>query len=440
VAAGPFAPGHLGELTQLVPFDLVDEVLAQTRSVQARVRVLPSRVVVYLLLAAGLFAEAGYQQVWARLVAGLDGIPVAMPTSSALAQARRRLGTEPLAALFRLLAGPAAGSPRWRGLLVCAIDGTTMSVPDSAQNLAIYGRQAGSHGGSGYPLLRLLALVACGTRTVIDAVFGPVSAGETSYAPRLFSCLRPGMLVLADRNFAARDLAGQIAATGADLLIRCKDGRKLPAVRRCPDGSWLALFGQVTIRVIDAGISVTLGGERRSGHYRLITTLTDHRAFPAIDLVTLYHQRWEIETCYLELKSTTLGGRVLRARTPAGISQELYAVLSAYQALRLAMADATTSQPSASPDRASFTVALHTARDQIIRAAGVISGSTVSLVGKIGHAVLASPLPPRRARVSPRVVKRAISKHRAKGAIDRTSYPATISIEILSSTGLTTDP
>jgi hypothetical protein len=440
VAAGPFAPGHLGELTQIVSFDLVDEVLAETRSTQARVRDLPSRVVVYLLLAGGLFAGIGYQQVWSRLVAGLDGLPVAMPTSSALAQARRRVGAGPLAALFGLLAGPAAGSVRWRGLLVCAIDGTTMSVPDSAQNLAVYGRQAGTHGGSGYPLLRLLTVVACGTRTVIGAVFGPFSTGETSYAPRLLSCLRPGMLLLADRNFAARDLAGQIAATGADLLIRCKDDRRLPPVGHCPDGSWLALLGQLPIRVIDARISVTHSGKRHTGCYRLITTLTDHRAFPAPDLVRLYHQRWEIETCYLELKSTTLGGRVLRARTPAGISQELYALLSAYQALRLAMADATATQPAASPDRASFTVALNTARDQIIHAAGIIAGTTINLAGKIGCAVLASPLPARRARVSPRVVKRAISKHRAKGPIDRRSYPATINIDILATTRLTTGP
>jgi hypothetical protein len=282
--------------------------------------------------------------------------------------------------------------------------------------------------------------VACGTRTVIGAVFGPFSTGETSYAPRLLSCLRPGMLLLADRNFAARDLAGQIAATGADLLIRCKDDRRLPPVGHCPDGSWLALLGQLPIRVIDARISVTHSGKRHTGCYRLITTLTDHRAFPAPDLVRLYHQRWEIETCYLELKSTTLGGRVLRARTPAGISQELYALLSAYQALRLAMADATATQPAASPDRASFTVALNTARDQIIHAAGIIAGTTINLAGKIGCAVLASPLPARRARVSPRVVKRAISKHRAKGPIDRRSYPATINIDILATTRLTTGP
>jgi hypothetical protein len=116
VAAGRFAPGHLGELTQQVPFEMVDAVLAEGRAVQRRVRDLPARVVVYLLLAAGLFAELGYRQVWARLVAGLDGLAVATPTSSALAQARRRLGVAPLAGLFGLLAGSPAGAARWRGL------------------------------------------------------------------------------------------------------------------------------------------------------------------------------------------------------------------------------------------------------------------------------------------------------------------------------------
>jgi hypothetical protein len=440
VASGPFAPGHLGELTQQVPFEMVDAVLSDSRAMQVRVRDLPSRVVVYLLLAAGLFAELGYQQVWVRLTAGLDGLTVAAPTSSALAQARRRVGPAPLAALFQLLAGPPAGSARWRGLLLCAIDGTTMFLPDSPANLAAYPRQAGTHGGSGYPMLRLVAVVACGTRTLIDAVFGPISTGELGYTTRLLGCLRPGMLLLADRNFAARDLIGQLAGTGADLLIRCKDNRHLPPIHRCPDGSWLAQLGTLTVRVLDAEIAVTLAGKRHTGRYRLITTLTDHRTFPALDLVTLYHQRWEIETCYLELKSTTLGGRVLRARTPTGISQEVWALLAAYQTVRLAMADATASHPTTSPDRASFTVALHAARDQVIHAAGVIAGTTIDLVGKIGRVVLANLLPSRRSRVSPRVVKRAISKHRAKGDIDRTNHRATININILTAARLTTDP
>jgi hypothetical protein len=404
---------------------MVDDVLATTGAVQSRVRDLPSRVVVYLLLAAGLFAECGYRQVWARLTSGLDGLAVAAPTSSALAQARRRIGVKPLAALFALLAGPAPGAERWRGLLVCAIDGTSMFVPDSPANLAVYGRQTGSHGGSGYPMLRLVAIVACGTRTVIDAVFGTIAVSEIRYAPQLFACLRPGMLLLADRNFAVRDLAEQIHAHGADLLIRCKDNRKLSTIRRCPDGSWLSKLGTVTVRIIEAEITVTVGGKpHHTGRYRLLTTLTDHHTFPALDLVTLYHQRWEIETTFLELKSTTLGGRVLRARTPTGIDQEVYALLTAYQALRLAMAGATDSDPDTNPDRASFTIALNTARDQIVHAAAVIAGAVIDLVGAIGRAVLNDPLPERRTRISPRVVKRAISKHRAKGDIDRTNHPA----------------
>ncbi|MGB9307231.1 MAG: IS4 family transposase [Mycobacterium sp.] len=444
VAAGPFAPGHLGELTQIIPFEMVDEVLASTMRVQHRVRDLPSRVVVYLLLAAGLFAEVGYRQVWARLTAGLDGVPVPQPGSSALAQARRRVGPAPLRALFELLAGPAAGAARWRGLLVCAIDGTTLSMPDSAANLTCYSPQSGIHGGSGYPLMRLLTVVACGTRTVIDAVFGPTSTGETNYAPNLFRRLQPGMLLLADRNFAARTLIEEINASGAHLLIRCKDSRVLPRIGTCPDGSYLTRLGEVCLRVLDAEIVVTgTAGhdqKRRLGRYRLITTLTDHVGFPAAEIVELYHQRWEIETSYLELKSSILGGRVLRARTPAGIEQEVYALLTTYQALRLAMAEATATEPTVPPDRASFTVALHAARDQVVHAAGVIAGTVIDLVGAIGRAVLTNLLPTRRTRVSPRVVKRAISKHRAKGDIDRTNYPAEITITVLQPTQLTTNP
>ncbi len=436
VAAGRFAPGHLGELTQIVPFEMVDAVLESTRTVQARVRALPSRVVVYLLLAAALFAELGYGQVWARMTAGLDGIDVADPVSSALAQARRRIGVKPLRELFDLVRGPAAGAARWRGLLVCAIDGTSMFTPDTPANLAAFGRAGGGNSPSGYPMLRMLTVVACGTRTVLDAVFGTLRVGETNYAPKLLGCLHQGMLLLADRNFAAADLIGQVAATGADLLFRAKSNRKLPVIGHCGDGSWLSRIGTTTVRVIDAQVVVRLaGGPRRTERYLLITTLTDHRRYPATDLVALYHQRWQIETSYLELKSTILGGRVLRARTPDGIAQEIYALLVTYQALRIAMSDATD---TATADRAGFSIALNTARDQVIQAAGVIADTTIDFIGKIGHAVLHHLLPGRRHRTSPRVVKRAISKHRAKGDIDRNSY--NIAVDVTINGHLTTDP
>jgi Insertion element 4 transposase N-terminal/Transposase DDE domain len=438
VAAGRFAPGHLGELTQIVPFEMVDAALESAGAVQSRVRELPSRVVVYLLLAGGLFAGIGYRQVWARLVAGLGGADtVACPGSSALAQARRRIGAAPLRELFELLRGPAIGADRWRGLLVCAIDGTMLFTPNSAANLAAFGAQPGGpNGDSGYPMLRLLTVVACGTRTVIDAVFCPHRVGETTCAPKLLRCLTPGMVLLADRNFAVAALIEQISATGADLLIRAKNARQLPTIGALPDGSRLSRIGSVTVRVIDAEIVVRLGehGNRRTGRYRLITTLTDHHRYPARDIVALYHQRWEIETSYLELKSTILGGRVLRAHTPAGIAQEVYALLVTYQALRIAIADAVPT----TPDRGSFTIALHTARDQVVHATGIIADTVIDLVGAIGRAVRGDLLPTRRTRVSPRVVKRAISKHRAKGDIDRTNYQAEITINILRPADLTT--
>jgi hypothetical protein len=161
VAGGRFAPGHLGELTQQVPFEMVDEVLKQTCRVQRRVRDLPARVVVYLLLAGCLFAELGYAQVWGRLAAGLGGLPVAAPTASAMTQARRRLGPGPLRELFSLLRGPSPQAARWKGLLVCAVDGTIMAVADSEANLAVYSKQrGGTNGGGSYPTLRLPALVS----------------------------------------------------------------------------------------------------------------------------------------------------------------------------------------------------------------------------------------------------------------------------------------
>lgn len=438
VAAGPFAAGHLGELTRLVPFEMVDDVLAATGRTQRRVRLVPARVVVYLLLAGCLFADCGYRMVWAKLVAGLRGLPVADPSGSALRQARQRLGPAPLRALFDLLRGPAATSAvaavRWRGLLPVVVDGTLITVADSTANLRRYVKQRCNNGGSGYPTLRLSALLTCGTRSVIDAVFDPSTTGEITQAHRLTRSLRAGMLLLADRNYAAADLITAFTATGADLLIRCKTGRKLPLIHRCHDGSWLSIIAGQHVRVVEARISITTTAGSHTGEYRLITTLLDPRRYPAADLVRLYHQRWEIETAYLELKSTILGGRILRARTPDGVDQEIHALLIVYQLLRTAMVDATDSRPGLDPDRASFTAALHAARDQVVHAAGVIADTVIDLVGAIGERVLTNLLPDRRIRIKARMIKRSNSKYQARGPrIDRRTYKATTSIDVIAS-------
>ncbi|TDB92654.1 IS4 family transposase, partial [Nonomuraea longispora] len=406
-----FAPGHLGELTRIIPFEMVDEVLAQTRALERRVRLVPARVTVYLLLAAALFTGLGYRQVFDRLCAGLTGLAPARPSGSALRQARQRLGSAPMKALFDLVSGPAVTTTAagwWRGLRVVAIDGTLLPVPDCPANLTVFTRQRLANGTSGYPQLRLTALVACGTRSVLGAVFGPATTGELDYARRLAAYLRAGMLLLGDRNFAATDLLNQLAATGADLLVRCKSGRNLPALARCRDGSTLARLGALTVRVIDAEITIRTPAGTRTGHYRLLTTLTDATTHPAADLIRLYHERWEIETAYAELKATILSGHVLRSHTPDGIEQEVWALLTVYQALRTAMTDATDSIPGTDPDRASFTTALTTARDQLILAAGIITSTDIDidLIGTIGRHVLAHLLPARRVRTKDRIVKR----------------------------------
>jgi hypothetical protein len=116
----------------------------------------------------------------------------------------------------------------------------------------VYRKGGGHHGGTGYPMIRLLALVACGTRTIIDATFATSSVGETTYTHDLLRSMHSGMIVLADRNFAARSLIAAITDTGADLLIRVKNGRKLPVCRRLRNGSSVSRIGPVEVQVINS--------------------------------------------------------------------------------------------------------------------------------------------------------------------------------------------
>ena len=144
MAAGVFAPGHLGELTRVVPFELVDEVLAEAGGRERRQRLLPSRVGVYFLLAMCLFPQPGYRGVWGKLTAALGGLGLTVPTCKALRDLRRRVGTGAVKALFELLAGP-LGQPRTPGIMfgryrTVAFDGCrSLKVPDTERNRAWLG-------------------------------------------------------------------------------------------------------------------------------------------------------------------------------------------------------------------------------------------------------------------------------------------------------------
>jgi hypothetical protein len=406
----------VGELTQIVSFDLVDEVLAETGRTQLRLRLLPSRVIVYFVLALALFPEVGYRGVWDKLVAGLTELDLTVPSTAGLRAARERVGVAPLRALFELLAGPQAG-PRtpgtwWRELRPVAIDGTSIAIPDSDTNRAWAGKQHNGKAIAGYPWIRLVTLIECGTRAMIAAVFGTPADGELTYATKLTAHLRAGMLLLADRNFDAGTFLADIAATGADLLVRLKANRRPPLLHRHHDGSIASIIAGIPVRVIEALITVTgADGTRRTEHYRLVTTLLDPHHYPAHEIINLYHERWEIETTYLAVKHTILHGRILRSHHRSGIEQEIWALLTIYQTLRITMLNATDTVPDTDPDRAAFTTALHTARDQLTTATHVLAEETIDLIGKIGQQTLNNLLPPRRQRINPRTVKRPLSPY-----------------------------
>ena len=415
-AAGVFAPGHLGGLTRFLPFELVDAVLEETRRVQLRLRDLPSRAGVYFVLAMALFPELGYLGVWGKLTGELKEAGAAGPSEKGLRDLRRRVGAAPVKALFEVAAGPLAW-PRtpgacYRGLRTVAFDGcSSVRAPDLQRNRAWLGKA----GRAGYPAVRLMALAETGTRGLLGAVFGPCDAGETAYASRLLHLLAPGMLVLADRAFDANEFLAAVAATGAEFLVRLDAGRRPPVLAVLQDGSFLTRIGGLAVRVIDAGITVTCkDGTVLHGSYRLATTLADPLAHPAGKLVQLYHERWEIESAFYALRHTMMNGRVLRSGDPGGLEQELWAILAAYQLLRTAMTDAAESRPGTDPDRASFTVALQAARDQVTRAAGIIPADGDGPAGAIGNAVLARLLKARRPRVSVRKVKSPVSRYNAR--------------------------
>lgn len=398
-----------------MPVELVDAVLAEHGGLQKRLRLLPSRVGVYLLLAMGLFASVSVPGVWRKLCANLPG-GRREPSEKALRDLRRRIGPAPLKALFEVVAGP-MGWPtgpgmsygRWRTV---AFDGcSSIKVPDTQANRTWLGLINHVRGGrAGYPLLGLMALVETGTRSLLGARFGRIHQGETTQARRLLHLLTPDMLLLADRAFDGAAFLAEVRATGAQFLVRISAARRWPQQAVLADGSRLCLAGALTVRMIDADLHIRLAdGTRLQEHYQLATTLTDPEQHPGETLVRLYHERWEAESTFLALRHTLLGGRVLRSGDPAGIAQEMWALLTLYQVLRMAMTDATAHR-CLDPDRAGFTIALNTARDQVVLA---VQGDAADLKGTIGRAVLAHFLPPRRPRVSARKVKSPISRYHA---------------------------
>jgi Transposase DDE domain len=346
-----------------------------------------------------------------------DGAGLA--TSSALTRARQRLGARPLALLSGLRCGPlaAGGTPGAFafGLRLAAWDGTGIDAAGTPADAAAFG---GVQGGG--PQLRLLALIECGTHALIGAVFGGVArASEQKRARWLLPAPGPGMLLLADRNFPGWELQGLAAGTGADLAWRIKKNLVLAPLQVLADGSFLPVMptpaennrlGQARaagrtppgppeghiVRIIEYTVTVrAAGGATRIELFRLVTTLLDHQLAPAAELAALYHERWESENGYAELKTRLRGAAfILRSRSPELVSQEMFAFLTVYQALCALETDAAR-QAGIDPDRISFTVTVRVARDHASSHA-IITPHSLDVARRQAIGDLLSDLLPRR--------------------------------------------
>jgi hypothetical protein len=446
------------------PLPLIEEAVSAAGVAQRRRRRLPAVGVVVFVLGCCLFSGEGYGEVarklagWLAPLAGPGGW--AVPGTGALARARRRAGPRPLKLLFAALAGPLAdpATPGAFGFgrLLVALDGTMLDVPATAANVAAFGPPHGGGGPGAWPQVRLVTLAACGTRGLMDAVFRGRRADRSSeqdLARKIAAGgrLRRGMLVLADRNFSGYPVVAGLAATGADVLIRAKASQRLPAAEALGDGSYRSVLPDpaaarvlahrngtrrrrgsslgpdprsglpgIPVRVIEADITITpAGGQPRTERCRLITTLLDPAAAPAGQVAACYAQRWEIETSYREIKVFTRGaGRVLRSRYPAGIAQEIWALLCICQFTHATRA-AAASASGLDPDRISCTITLRAIRRAL---------TTARAAGSAATEALGSLLPPRRRRSYPRLKPTSTAKRRAARAhlTGTTTYKITI--------------
>jgi hypothetical protein len=366
----------LGVLTATVPAALVDAVLAETGRQSQRQRQLPARLVVYYVMALALYAQSSYGEVLRGLLEGvrwlrLGGAELAVATKSAVTRARVRLGATPMRVLFERLACPFAtpGAPGawYRGCRLVSLDGTTLDLPDAPELEARYGRPGASRGTSSYPQLQLLSLTECGTHAIFAVALDRYDASEVRLAPALLAQLRPEMLCLADRAFVGFEMWREAAATGANLLWRLRANQVLPCRQRLADGSYLSrLYASpahrrrdedgLVVRVIEYRLAGVPGAEPL---YRLVTTLLDPVAAPAVELAALYHERWESEGTFAELKVSLSGERLmLRSRRADLVEQEVYGLLLVHLALRQLMYEASR-QNGCDPDQLSF---LHTVR------------------------------------------------------------------------------
>ena len=369
----------VGVLARTFPVELVDRVIDQYWRRELRTRALPTRLVFYFVLVLCLFPQESYRSAL-KILMGAFGRSAGerrVPAVGAIVKARRRLGSEPVETIVRAVIQPVADRETrgawYRNWRLAAFDGTTFTVPDSEENDREFGRP-GSGRGEGktaYPQVRAACLIELGTHAVFDARLDEYAAAETMLVEEMFSALQPGMLVMADRHVYSFHRWRRATATGADLLWRVASNLTLRPVTHLPDGSYTAEVippaksGMVSFRVRVIEYKLTDVQDGKDELYRLVTTILDPGQAPAKELAVLYHERWDIEGFFKQIKSVQLNpARIFRSKSPDGVRQEFWAHLAVHYATTRIIVDAAH-HADLDPDRISHKNAVRVIRSRI---------------------------------------------------------------------------
>jgi hypothetical protein len=406
--------------------DWIEEALSTTGTATLRRRRLPAEQVVWLVVGMALVRDRSIKDVVRQLDLAMpshDGMQTV--ASSAITQARARLGSEPLEWLFERTAMEwahrSADRDRWRGLALYAVDGTTQRIPDSDENREYFGSQKGRWDGiSGYPLVRIVTVMALRSHLLAGACFGSYDRHENQFAKPLWDSIPENSLVLMDRDYLDASVFYELSSKNRHWITTARSNSAWAEIRKIGKDDLLVEMEQspesrkkhpeqpkrFDVRVIRY---------QRKGYppRTLLTSLLDEKRFPADEIRRLYHERWEIELGFGEIKTDMLQRlEAIRSRSPEMVKQELWGLLLAYNLVRLEM-ERVADETGVSPLRISFVAALRLVVDEwswstTTSSPGAIPRHLTDLRDKIRVFVL----PPRRPeRAYPRAVKIKMSNY-----------------------------
>ena len=408
----------------------VDEALEMTGTATVRRRRLPAEQVIWLVLGMALYRELTIPEIVAKLGLALPGERGLTVAPSAVPQARARLGEEPMCWLFDRCAEKwaleSARKHAWRGLAVFGIDGTTLRVPDSPANRAHFGGQTTSKekGQSGYPLARVATVMALRSHLLLGARLGPYATHESVLARELWPLIPNESLCIVDRAFLSAPslLPYSMAGTNRHWLTRAKSSTSRRVIRKLGKGDELVelhISGEARSKdpsLPETWVARAVRYQRRGFKPQiLLTSLIDRSKYPARDLAALYHERWELELGFDEVKTEILEREeTLRSRSPRGIAQELWGIGLVYNLVRLEM-ERIAAAAGLPPTRISFVMSLRLIKDFWFYASLNSPGMIPKRLHNLRLDILRFVLPPRRSQRSfPRAVKIKMSPYPRK--------------------------